>query len=158
MARRYNSRRVKIHRSYTVPEVARLLNVHKNTVLRWVSLGLPLIERKRPFVTHGSDLRAFRKNQSPRKQPCRAGEIYCVRCRERKRPAGAMADYIPHNSVKGRLQAICPTCDGLIQRFVCLDKIDAMRGDLEVTLQALQQRIVDTPQPAPNVAFGEQFQ
>ncbi|MGJ0396056.1 MAG: helix-turn-helix domain-containing protein [Methylocystis sp.] len=154
MARRYDLRRVKIHRSYTIPEAARLLDAHKQTVLRWISHGLEPIERKRPFLIHGSDLRAYLQNKHPPKQPCRVGEIYCVRCRERKRPAGAMAEYIPQNGVKGRLRGICPTCDRLIQRFVSLAKIDAVRGDLDVSFQAPQQRLADSPQPAPNVTFG----
>ena len=95
MARRHNVRRVKIHWSYSISEAAKLLGVHKLTVSRWIERGLPLIEQKRPFLIHGSDLRDFLTAQQPRKQPCRAGEIYCVRCRAPKRPAGDMADYIP---------------------------------------------------------------
>src|SRR5947208_1860226 len=95
MARRYNVRRVKIHWSYSVSEAPKLLDVHKLTISRWIDRGPPLIEHKRPYLIHGSDLRAFLIAQQPRKQPCRAGEIYCVRCRAPKRLAGDMADYIP---------------------------------------------------------------
>jgi DNA-binding XRE family transcriptional regulator len=34
MARRFNYRRVKIHHSYTIAELAALLGVHKHTVRR----------------------------------------------------------------------------------------------------------------------------
>ena len=87
MARRYNVRRVKIHRSYSVAEVARLLDVSKLTVMRWIARGLPLIERKRPYLIHGSDLRAFLLANRPARQPCGPGEMYCLRCRAPRRPA-----------------------------------------------------------------------
>src|SRR6516162_8070923 len=37
--RRFNPRRVKIHRTYTVEEAARLFGVHKNTVRTWLKTG-----------------------------------------------------------------------------------------------------------------------
>jgi excisionase family DNA binding protein len=94
MARRYNIRRVKIHRTYTPTEVGKLLNVHKHTVGRWIASGLPLIERKRRYLIHGADLRRFLAAHQPRKHPLRPGEMYCLRCRAPKRPAGDMADLI----------------------------------------------------------------
>src|SRR5215204_2484001 len=92
MARRYDIRRVKIHRTYSVSEVARLLRVHKHTVGRWIATGLPLIEQKKPYLTHGSDLREFLAARQPAKQPLRPGEMYCLGCRAAKRPAADMAD------------------------------------------------------------------
>ena len=41
--RRLNPRRVKIHRCYTVEEVAKLFGAHKNTVRGWLKAGLPRI-------------------------------------------------------------------------------------------------------------------
>jgi hypothetical protein len=37
-----NHRLVKIHRSYTVEEIAKLYVIHKNTVRRWVKSGLAI--------------------------------------------------------------------------------------------------------------------
>jgi hypothetical protein len=56
-----NHRRVKIHRSYTVEEVARLHRKHKNTVRNWVKDGLTTIDNKRPMLILGHDLVAFLK-------------------------------------------------------------------------------------------------
>jgi excisionase family DNA binding protein len=156
MARRYDCRRVKINRSYTVAEAAKLLDVHKHTVSRWIATGLPLVVPKRPFLIHGSDLRAFLAAQRPRKQPCRAGEIYCVRCRAQKRPAGDMVDYIPQTSTIGLLRGICPTCDLLIHRVAKFATLAAAWGDLNVTHQFPQQRLVDSPSPAENVDFRKE--
>src|SRR5690242_16476386 len=57
--RRPNPRLVKIHRSYTVEEVARTLGTHKNTVRAWIRQGLPTIDRQRPALVHGLDLVRF---------------------------------------------------------------------------------------------------
>ena len=62
MARRHDCRRVKIHRTYTIAEVAALVGVHKHTVSRWIAEGPPTTDHKRPFLIHGADLRAFLKN------------------------------------------------------------------------------------------------
>ena len=97
MVRRPNPRPVKIHRSYTVEEVARRLNVHKNTVRGWIRGGLPTIDARRPTLITGSDLRRFleAKNKK-RKQPCALGQFYCVRCRAPKAPPlGSRPDTLP---------------------------------------------------------------
>jgi excisionase family DNA binding protein len=151
MTRRHNVRRVKINWSYTVSEAAKLLDVHKHTVNRWIKCGLPLIEPKRPYLIHGSDLRVFLTNQQPRKQPCRAGEIYCVRCRAPKRPACGMVDYIPRTPTTGLLRGICPTCELLIHRVANVAALDALCGDLSVTHEPPQQRLDDSPSPFRNV-------
>ena len=151
MTRRHNFRLVKIHRNYTVAEAAKLLGVHPHTVSRWISAGLPLVVKTRPFLIHGSDLRAFLAAQQPRKHPCSAGEIYCLPCRARKRPAGNMVDYIPKTSTKGFLRGICPTCDRLIHRVANFATLASVCGDLSVTHQPPQQRLVDSPSPVGNV-------
>src|ERR1035441_9471666 len=94
--RRPNHRLVKIHRSYTVEEIAGLFRIHKNTVRAWVKAGLPTSDRKRPMLVLGADLAAFLQTRRVKhKQPCKAGEFYCFRCRSPKAPAGLMADCWP---------------------------------------------------------------
>lgn len=153
MARRRPFRRVKIHRSYTVAEAAKLLDVHKHTVSRWIVAGLPLVEQKRPFLIHGSDLRAFLAAKQPRKHPCRAGEIYCLPCRAQKRPAGDMVDYIPKSPTKGFLRGICPGCGRLIHRVANFATLASVCGDLNVTHQPPEQRLIDSTSLVGNVDF-----
>lgn len=59
MTKRYNCRRVKIHRNYTLAEVAVLLGVHKHMVSRWAAAALQTTDARRPLLIHGEDLRAF---------------------------------------------------------------------------------------------------
>src|SRR6266536_4464459 len=109
--RHANYRLVKMHRSYTVEEIARALGIHKNTVRQWIKTGLPLIDEKRPKVIQGQKLIVFlQTRRKKRKQTCLPGQMYCVRCRVPKRPAAGMAEFLPINEKVGNLRAICPDC------------------------------------------------
>lgn len=150
MARRHDCRRVKIHISYSVAEIEKLLDVHKNTVLRWISCGLTPIEAKRPLLIHGSDLRAFLNARKPRKQPCRTGELYCVKCRVPKKPACDMVDYVARSRTLGTIQGICPTCETMIYRAVKRADLDKVCAGLNVSHRDAQERLGDTPTPSLN--------
>ena len=130
MSKRHpNHRLVKIHRNYTVEEVARLLSIHKNTVREWVKAGLPTCDDRRPILILGRELMAFLQTKRARnKQPCQPGEIYCVRCRAPKFPAGGMAEYRPLNGRVGNLRAICPDCNSIMYRRVSMAKLEQFGG------------------------------
>lgn len=147
--RRFNPRRAKIHRSYTVEEVARLFGVHKQTVRNWIDAGLPALASKRPILIHGSDLRQFHDHRrKEQRQKCRPGELFCLKCRAPKRPAGDMLDYLPMSLVSGNFRGICPTCNGLIHRRVSLARIDAAKGACIVEYPHGQQRLTNTSDPS----------
>src|SRR5215468_536265 len=110
-ARRPNPRRVKIHRSYTVEEVASALGLHKNTVRRWVAGDLKPIDDRRPTMFRGVDVVEFlQKRRTVSKRPCAPGQMYCFKCRTPKNPTGSMADLEVAGPSTGRLVGICPTC------------------------------------------------
>jgi hypothetical protein len=156
MTRRHNFRRVKIHRTYIIPEAAALLGVHPHTVSRWIKHGLPLVSTKRPHLIHGSDLRAYLQAHQPRKQKLRAGEIYCLPCHAPERPAGDMVDYIPKTPAKGFVRGICPSCDRLIHRLANFATLAAVCGDLSVAHQPPRQRLVDSLSPIGTVVFKKE--
>lgn len=140
--RRPNYRLVKIRRSYTVEEVARRLGVHKNTVRAWISKGLPVIDERRPTMIHGQELFSFLQRQrAGAKRPCAVEEIYCVKCREPKIPAGRMVDYLPQTESFGNLQGICPDCDTMIYRRASRARLDAICAVLDITFSVADPRI-----------------
>ena len=144
MGKRYpNPRLVKIHRSYTVEEVARLLDKHKNTVRNWVKDGLPTIDDKRPMLILGPDLVAFlQARRVKNKQSCKPGQLYGVRCRAPKFPAGDMAEYSPVTEKFGNLIAICPDCDSIMNQGVSLAKIEEFCGKMDITFPEELRHIV----------------
>ena len=71
-----NPRLAKIHRNYTVDEIASLFGVHKNSVRNWVNGGLPISDDRRPMLILGRDLVAFlHARRVKNKRPCQPGEI-----------------------------------------------------------------------------------
>ena len=150
-----NHRLAKIHRSYTVDEVARLFDVHKNTVREWVKRGLPTNDDRRPLLILGRELVAFlRARRAKNKRTCQPGEIYCVRCRAPRLPAGDMVDYEPVTETLGNLVAMCSACETMIYRRVSLSKLEQVRGGLDVTMSKAPSHIGESAQPCVNSDFG----
>jgi hypothetical protein len=148
---RPNPRHVKIHRSYTVEEVARLCSTHKNTVRAWVKGGLPTSDNKRPTLILGRELAAYlQARRTKNKRPCQPGEIYCVRCRAPKLPAGEMAEYQPITQTLGNLIAICPDCESMIYRQVSRAKLEQVCGKTNVTFSEVQGQVSETSESTVN--------
>lgn len=143
-----NPRRVKIHRNYTVEEVAGLFGVHKNTVRNWIKTGLPLIDTGRPMLIFGQELaNFFETKRTKNKRTCKPGEMYCVKCRAPKFPAENMAEYIADSEKTGNLQAICPDCDSIMNRRVSLAKINAFMDKLDIDFPLNLRHIIDSTGP-----------
>lgn len=146
-----NHRLVKIHRSYTVEEIAELFAIHKNTVRRWIKSGLATSDDKRPMLILGIDLVAFlQARRTKNKRPCKPGEIYCVRCRTTKFPAASMVEYVPVTEKFGNLVAICPDCGAIMNRRVSLARIGQMRGGMDISFPQALEHIVESAKPTVN--------
>lgn len=140
MTRRFDYRRVKLHRSYTITELSALIGAHKHTIGRWIAAGLKTTNAKRPFLIHGADLRAFMKSREPVRQRCQPGEFYCLGCRAPKRPALDMAAYRPRTASRGLLSGICPDCGRMIYRATTLAKTGQIAGGLDIAFPTARQR------------------
>ena len=152
--RLHNPNLAKIHRNYSVDEIATLFGVHRNTVRAWVKRGLATSDDRRPMLTLGRDLVAFLQAQRAKnKRTCQPGEIYCVRCRAPKAPAGSMADYEALTATQGNLIAICPDCETIIYRRVSLAKLAQVRGKLDITFPQALRHIDESLQPSVNSDF-----
>ena len=155
-----NHRLVKIHRNYTVEEVARRLSVHENTVRAWIKAGLPTCDTRRPTLILGSELGAFLKaRRTKNKRPCQAGEMYCVKCRAPKHPAGSMAEYRPITEHLGNLMGICPDCERMMFRRASRAKLARIEGKLDITFAEAERQVSKRECPSVNSDFskGEQL-
>ena len=150
-SRRANPQRVKLHRSYTVPELAACLKVHKNTVRQWQHAGLQPLDASRPLLFQGGAVRAFLSKRSAiRKRPCLPGTLYCFRCREPRQPAMGMLDYVAATHVSGNLRAMCAVCDGMMHRRIRLADLRAKMPGLDVQIRQAPLSLSGSPLPSLN--------
>lgn len=135
MGKRFNPNLAKIHRSYTIEEVAGLYGVHKNTVRGWIEKGLPLNDDKKPILILGSELRDFlQSKRNKNKQKCQPDEIYCVRCKSKQHLEKDLVEYEAINDSTGRLIAICPACECMINKYINLRGLELIQDKLGITI------------------------
>src|SRR5215831_7651877 len=150
-SRHPNPRLAKIHRSYSVEDTSRLFKIHKNTVRHWLKQGLEPIDDHRPTLIRGEELRRFLTERRARaKRACGPGRIFCLPCRAPKVPAGNMAECVEVADTIGTLQGICPDCNRMIYRRLNPQKLNDVRGNLEVTVTRAGARIEEPTKPNVN--------
>lgn len=159
MARtRLNPRLVKLNRTYTTEEVARLYGLSRETVRRWVRFdGLDPIDGRRPTLIHGATLQAFlaRRRQAA-KRPTPPGHLHCFGCRAARRPALGMADFHPpRGRGAGNLRALCETCGGVMNRRARWEAVPVILPDVEVRVMDGEGRIAECSARCATVALTE---
>lgn len=152
---RVNGRLAKIHRTYTVEELARLFGTHRNTIRNWMVAGLEPIDNRKPLLFKGDAVRTFLEGRAKvRKTKTPPGMIYCVACRRPQEPDGAMVDCVPLRGAVADLQGLCPTCGALMHRKVNLGRLNAATGKLEVRMAGGSEHLCGSPGPCVNCASG----
>jgi hypothetical protein len=150
-AKRFTPRLIKLHRSYAIDEAARALGKHKNTVRGWIAKGLPTIDKARPTLINGHDLRRFLEGQrKARKRPCPPGTLYCFKCRAPAPPALGMIDYTPVNATTGNLSAFCGVCETVMHRRARFDSIAVKMPKLSVQIREAVSRLSECTSPSLN--------
>ncbi len=125
MARhRPDRRRVKIHRPYTVDEIARQLGMCRATVRRWLKSGLRAIDNRKPTMVRGIDLLEFLNARAKPKHKCGIAECYCVKCHEPRSIAGSMAEFMVLTATTGNLRGLCAVCETMMYRRMSLTQIE----------------------------------
>jgi hypothetical protein len=148
---RVDPRRIKLHRPYTVDEAARTLGKHSHTVRNWIKDGLPTVDRSRPVLIHGHELRAYLEaRRKAAKRPCKPGQLYCFKCRQPRAPAFGVVEFTPRNAATGRLTALCETCSTAMYRSARLASLAAIMPKLEVQFRKAGARIIERTAPSLN--------
>lgn len=120
MAKRFSSRGLSKHRSYTLEEAALIIGASKQTLRQWANSDkLNIMTSRKPHMVHGSELMAYLETRKRKKRPrLRDGEFDCWSCGRRGQPFGLMADYAPFTPKTGRLAALCGGCEGNVGRII----------------------------------------
>lgn len=133
-AKRVNPNVVKLHYSYSVTELARCCDVHKNTIGNWQADGLKPIDNARPALFQGATVRDFlRQRNASRKRPSAPGMFYCLRCRQSRCPALGMVEYVALRPASGNLRALCECCEAIMHRSVRKADLAKVMPDLLVS-------------------------
>jgi hypothetical protein len=149
--RRTNPRAVKLHRSYSLSELAACLGVHKNTVHNWQRDGLKPIDSARPVLFQGAIVREFLTTRNAsRKRPCPAGTLYCFGCRQPRPPALGMIDYLSINAQSGNVRAICGICETVMHRRAAKASLASILPGYDVQFVEAVPRLKGSPTPSLN--------
>ena len=133
---RLNPRRAQIHRSYSIADAAVRFGVHRNTVRNWIGLGLPVVKTSSGILILGRDLRPFlERRQAARRRKCGAGTLYCLKCREPRRPRPGSVAVVQVAPTTANVAAVCNVCGTRMHRRASLEKLTAA-GFGAPTLQA----------------------
>ncbi len=149
-----NPRLFKVNWNYTVADAVRCAKVHENTIRNWIKWGLKPIDNNRPMLITGAEfIRFLTQQRAARKRPCQPHELYCLRCRKPQRPAGDMADYLYTAPNRGCLTAICPGCDGMLNKRMSPSDLPAVKAILNISEQRHEPHIDDRSTPSLNCNF-----
>lgn len=146
--RSYNTRLIRTGLCYSVQEIAELYGLHKNAVLRWIQKGLPVIDQKKPYLIHGSELTTYLKNkQGERKHKCKPDEFFCCKCRVPRKAWENQADILIRNEIKLSISGLCADCDTKIHRAGAVKKLAEYQKTFSIqTMQG--QHIIDRSSPS----------
>lgn len=97
----------------------------------------------------------LKQRRAKNKRPCPAGQIYCLRCRESRVPAGFVVTYHALTLDRGNLMGVCPDCGARLYRHVSLAKLATATGNLQVTLPKALEHIDGWSQPSVNSDFRQ---
>lgn len=149
--RRHSTQRVKRLRTYNVREAAKATGATAGTVCHWLKAGLQPVHDCYPTIIRGVDLIDFLKQRSiSRKRPCGPGRLYCLRCKEPRRPAFHEVEFWPDGPRLGSLRGLCPSCTGIMHRRTSVARITAAAGDLRISFPHGDPRLGELLQPNCN--------
>ena len=129
-------RRIKIHRSYTVEQLAQLLDCHRNSVRLWIKQGLEVLDDgRRPLMIQGSVARQFlEEKRRSKKRRCLPHELYCLSCREPRLPADGKAFFRPCPGRAGLLEASCSICGTRMFKCLSATSLATLQSSLDVKI------------------------
>lgn len=156
MPKKPSPSRIKKHRIYTVWEAADALDLHKQTVIRWIKdKGLIADQSQKPWLIKGSDLKSFlEERKASGKCKLSIHHLYCFSCKSPQVPDGRIADYKLQTETSGMLVALCPQCGCLMHKNIRRCDLEKIRTKIEVTIQQANPRLVLPEEPTSTVTLN----
>lgn len=106
-----DKRRIRETVTYSVAEIAQLLDKADSTILDWIATGLPTIDSLEPKLVYGWALKRWHEAWwGARKVACGAIGFYCSPCRSKQVPKRRSVQIKPTNSRGFRATAECGVC------------------------------------------------
>lgn len=139
---RIDPRRIKIHLSYTVEELARLLRCHKRSVRNWLKQGLTALnDGKRPLLIQGSVARIFLEaRRQGAKRRCKPDELYCFSCRRPCLPAEDTVTVQTFDRAPAMVSASCSMCGTRMFRRISAEAAEERKQrEAKAGLRTLKQ-------------------
>lgn len=139
MAKKYNTRIIKLNYSYLLREVSALFNVHIRTVSLWIKEGLEIVEGLYPYLVNGRNLKIFLdKRQYKRKTKLEENQMYCMKCRKAVTPLNNGVSIIYSGKTIGNgikdfmLKGICPNCLTNLNRLSNENKMNIVKANFTI--------------------------
>ena len=159
---RRNVNRIRLHRSYTMAELASVLGVHVRTVQTWRKEGmLPIDEYDRPMLFIGEVVRTFlKRRQQARKCKLQARECYCLRCNTSVLPVPeSITVEVTDRRVGKTARAVvvrgkCSTCGARVVRFTSTNSI--LNTPWWTNLREADKRLIGTSVPSLNTDLKQE--
>lgn len=124
--RNLNTKFIKSKASYYVYELAKLLQVHENTIGNMIKNGLIVIEGSYPYLIYGQDEIDFiRKQQKQRKFGKLAiGEFMCFSCKKKVEPLDKSVVLEIKSPKVGNIKSSCDICNkASLNKNISLQKL-----------------------------------
>jgi len=140
MAKKYNTRIIKLYYAYLLIEIAKLYKVHIRTVRAWIKEGLPIVEGIYPYLVIGSNIKEFLEaKKSKRKVKLQAGQFYCTKCKTATNALNNQVKLVYSGKTIGKgikdftIKGICEICGTKINLFSNENKINEVKQTFVIT-------------------------
>ena len=115
--RKVDLRRIRLRVCYSVPDMVKLLGVTEGTIRAWLRAGLPALDRNRPTLILGADLKAWlQERQISRRHKCEPDELFCLRCRRPRTLRSNSTELIEKNPKMLMIRGKCSTCGTVMHK------------------------------------------
>ena len=115
--RKPDLRLIRVSQSYSIPEVAKLLERTAPTIRVWIKQGLPVLPETQPRLICGGELKGWLAERAKaRKQPCGIAKLYCFKCRRPRRPKPDSVATSPLSAKTVKVSGKCGACETAMQQ------------------------------------------